>query len=71
MHAAPTQELVEAHIEGLRFSMENRGQKMCSVLCEPKISDLETQLCLSYYAVNLSSVLFHEGFIAQIIKNQL
>lgn len=66
----PSQASIESHIEGLGFEMENRGKKKSLVKLEPKISDPQTQLALSYYAVNVSSTLFHEGFIAQFIKNK-
>jgi len=41
MHAPPTQDLIESHIKGLGFSMENKGKKNCKVLLEPRISELE------------------------------
>lgn len=50
--------------------MENRGKKNCTVKLGDKLNDPQVQLQLSYYAINVSSTLFHEGFIAQFIKNK-
>ena len=41
MNVPPTQASVEAHLEGLQFEMQNRGQKSCVVKIEPKIQNLQ------------------------------
>ena len=66
----PSQQQIEAQIEGLGFKVENKGKKNSVAKLSPQLADPSTQLQLSYYAVNVSSTLFHEGFIAQFIKNR-
>lgn len=64
MQVNPQQTLVELHVEGMGFNMQNRTKKNCTINLQG-IQDSEvSMLGLAFYSMRLSSIFQHEGFIA-------
>lgn len=71
MQVNPQQTLVELHVEGMGFNMQNRAKKNCAINLQG-IQDSEvSMLGLAFYSMRLSSIFQHEGFIANQIYNSI
>lgn len=68
MQVKPQQILVEKHIEGLNFKMENKGKKNCEVLLD-NMKDSRNLLSLAHYSLRLSSVFVFESGYAFVLVN--
>ena len=64
MEVNPQQTLVELHVDGMGFQMENRGKKNCVINLASKLDNDVAMLGLAFYSMRLSSIFQHEGFIA-------
>jgi hypothetical protein len=56
MEVNPQQTLVEIHVEGMGFTMSNRGKKNCVIQLKGKLDEEVAVLGLAFYGMRLSSI---------------
>lgn len=60
MTLVPQQLLVERHLTGLGFKMQDKGKKNCKILLAQKNDDFRLMLSLAHYSLRLGSVFVSE-----------
>ena len=71
MQVKPPKLLLEKHVDGLGFGLENPGEKNAKILLKSKDKNLQQVLMLSYYSMPLSSIFIPEGFVALFMSNNM
>jgi len=61
--------LVEKHIEGLGFKLQDKGKKTSTILLAAKYDDYRLMLALAHYSLRLSSYFVFEQCFAYLIKD--
>lgn len=67
MQLAPQQALVEKHIEGLNFKIQDKMKKTSSVSLKKPFEDYKTILALAHYSLRLTSNFVFESCFAFVI----
>lgn len=61
--------MVEKHIEGLGFALQDKGKKTATILMAAKYEDYRQMLALAHYSLRLSSYFVFEQCFAFLIMN--
>ena len=69
MQVYPQQVLVEKHVEGLGFTLQDKGKKTCRFSLTVKNNDYRLMLALAHYSLRLSSVFVNEQCFAFVVDN--
>lgn len=67
MQSTPKQPLVEKHIKGLGFKLQDATKKGCVVDLTYKEEDTRHLLCLAHYSLPLNADFLPEGCLANLI----
>lgn len=60
---------MEKHVEGLGFTLQDKGKKTCTILLSKKKDDYRLMLALAHYSLRLSSVFVTELCYAFVVTD--
>lgn len=69
IQSKPLQNLVEKHVEGLGFKMQDRAKKTCIIKTGTKLDNYRLILSLAHYSLRLSSVFVMESCYGYTLLN--
>lgn len=70
MQVRPQQILVEKHLEGLGFKLQDKGKKTATILLAAKYENYRQLLALAHYSLRLSSYFVFEQCFAYLVAGR-